>query len=58
MTPVTSPPALVPTQLPDLRSVSLAEMPDAAALGEVVARVLPGCPVETVPLGTAFSSSI
>ena len=55
---MTSPPALVPTQLPDLSSVSLAEMPDAAVLDEVVARVLPGRPVETVRPGTAFSSSI
>lgn len=54
-----TPDAPVPTALPDLRRISLDEMPalSPAALGKVVQRVLPGSP-ETVALGTAFGSSI
>ena len=55
MTPETP----VVTALPDLRRISLDEMPalSPGAVDKVVRRVLPGSP-ETIELGTAFSSSI
>ena len=43
--------------LPDLRAVRLGDLP-LAPLEKVLQRVLPGTPVETVKLGTAFGSSI
>lgn len=55
---MTAPPQDIPTELADLSSVSLAEMPDTATLGTMVQRVLPGRPVVTVPRGAEFSSSI
>ena len=53
-------PAPVATALPDLRGVRLDELAalGPATLGNVVARVLPGRPVETVALEPHFSSSI
>jgi hypothetical protein len=50
----------VSTALPDLRTVSLAEMPDPATLDKMVQRTLPGslATVPAAPRGAAFSSAI
>ena len=55
-----SPLPQVPGKIADLRHVPLGEMPALAQAGldKVLARVLPGTPVETVSLGTAFASGI
>ena len=61
ITPMTPEPpdAPVSTVLPDLRAVRLDQMPlSPATLEQVVRRVLPGRPVQTVTLGTSFGSSV
>ena len=52
--------ATVPSELADLRSIPLQDMPSLApvALDNAVQRVLPGRSVRTVMRGTEFSSSI
>jgi FXSXX-COOH protein len=50
----------VPSQLPDLRSVPLADMPglDAVTLGEAVGRVIPDAEQAAPVTVAAFQSSI
>lgn len=57
---MTPPAAPVPSELADLRSIPLQDLPGLApvTLDKAVRRVLPGRAVQTVALGTSFSSSI
>lgn len=52
--------ARVPSELADLRSIPLQDMPALApmTLERAVQRVLPGRPVQTAARGAAFSSAI
>lgn len=51
---------MIPSELADLRSIPLQDMPALApmTLDRAVQRVLPGRPVKTVARGAAFSSAI